>query len=208
MLLKMMPFFVLLYVSNALAGRCSVFFRLVSHKGVIKVKNKTSQEVIRELGLQPLPGEGGYYRETYRSHETIKVSFADETMQVIRNLNTQIFYMVTESSFSALHRLRQDEIYHFYEGHPAEIFLIYANGTSRIVRLGTNFNDGETPQLLVPAGTWQGVRLPENQKGYSLMGTSVSPGFDFADFELADRKKLVSELPEMRFLIERYTREE
>lgn len=172
------------------------------------MKTKTAEQVIHKLNLQPLPAEGGYYRETYRSKNIINITFPGETTAVERSLNTQIYYLVTEDSFSALHRLKQDEIYNFYDGLSAEIFLIYQDGTSKVIRLGNDLAQGETPQLLIPAGTWQGVRLATGQKGYSLMGTSVSPGFEFADFELGDRKKLINQLPNLKSLIKTYTRAE
>jgi uncharacterized protein len=208
-MLRSLLFFLIIFtfMPQAKASRCRELLRLIQFRGE-EMKTKTAEQVIQKLALRPLPGEGGYYRETYRSKNNINVTFPGETTPVERSLNTQIYYLVTEDSFSALHRLKQDEIYNFYDGLAAEIFLIYQDGTSKVIRLGKDIAQGETPQLLIPAGTWQGVRLATGQKGYSLMGTSVSPGFEFADFELGDRKKLINQLPNLKSLIETYTRAE
>lgn len=165
-----------------------------------------ASDVIQMLGLQPLPGEGGYYRETYRSKEVVEITFPGEEKSVARSLNTQIYYMVTEESFSVLHRLKQDEVYHYYSGLPSELFLIFPSGGAKIVKLGPNINKGEIPQLLIPAGTWQGVRLENGRAGWSLMGTSVSPGFDFSDFEAGTRERLVEQYPDLKNLITLYTK--
>lgn len=169
---------------------------------------KNAEEVIAMLGLVPLPKEGGFYRETYRSPDQIQVqwSAADSDGLSIRSLSTQILYMVTQDSFSALHRLKQDEVYHFYSGLPAELFLIFPSGVSKVVTLGSDLSAGQSVQIVVPRGTWQGVRLAEKLSGYSLMGTTVAPGFEFEDFELGDRERLIAQYPEVSELITKYTR--
>jgi predicted cupin superfamily sugar epimerase len=159
-----------------------------------------SDEVIKYLDLKPLPGEGGFYRETYRSNLII------EKTGKTRSIQTQIYYLVTEESFSVLHRLKNDEIYHYYGGGAAEILLISPNGKFSIEKLGNDLRNGEKPQILIPSNYWQGVRLLNSASNWSLMGTSVSPGFEFEDFELGNRLKLVSQYPENESLILKYTR--
>lgn len=164
------------------------------------------QEIIQKLGLEPLPGEGGFYRETYRSPEKVKIPNKGSGTHIDRSLSTAIYFMVTPSNFSALHRIVQDEVYHFYAGQPVELFLIGEDGKHQLLTLGNNILENQLPQIVVPGGTWQGARLKAGSNGWSLMGTTVAPGFDFADFELGDRSQLLKSHPELKQLIVLYTR--
>lgn len=166
-------------------------------------------QVIAALGLQPLPGEGGFYKETYRSPQTVSIILPGHTETVTRATSTQIFYLVNNESFSVLHRLKQDEVYHFYGGSPAELLLIYPDGRFVVERLGSDFLNGEKVQVTIPAGVWQGVRLSHGNFDWSLMGTTVAPGFEFADFELGIRDDLLKNTTseKLKQLIIKYTRE-
>jgi predicted cupin superfamily sugar epimerase len=155
----------------------------------------TAEELINALGLQPLPGEGGYYRETYRSTESLGN----------RSLATAIYYLLTPDMFSALHRLPSDEIFHFYCGDCVSLLQLHPNGNGRIVTLGPDIARDQSPQIVVPAGVWQGSRLVEGGQ-YALLGTTMAPGFDFADYEAGDRAELVRRYPAFRELIEQLTR--
>jgi predicted cupin superfamily sugar epimerase len=135
----------------------------------------TAQQIIDMLQLRPLPREGGWYRETYRA----ALRLADAG----RDAATAIYYLLTPDTFSALHRLPSDEVFHFYLGDPVEMLQVDpASKTGKLVTLGTDLLAGHRPQVVVPRGVWQGSRL---QRGgaFALMGTTMAPGFDFADYE-------------------------
>lgn len=154
-----------------------------------------AEHLIARLGLQPLPDEGGYYKETYRSSQKLGE----------RSLSTAIYYMLTSNANSKLHRLKSDEIYHFYFGDPVQMLLLYPNGESRVVFLGHNFLASQKSQFLVPEGTWMGSMVIEGEHGYAFMGTTVSPGFEFSDFELGDQGELIDMYPQHKGLIQELT---
>ncbi len=147
-----------------------------------------AEYIIKKLALKPHP-EGGYYREIYRSEEKINSLALPKRYGGDRNFSTSIYYLLKEGEYSRLHRLKSDEIYHFYLGASVEIFLVYPKGKIETKILGNNLEEGEYPQIIVPKNVWQGLRLVGNGL-FSLMGTTVSPGFDYNDFELGDEKKL------------------
>lgn len=165
-------------------------------------------EIIRILNLQPLRGEGGYYAETYRSVESLAgTALPGRYGGTGRSFGTAIYYLLSSEpdSFSALHRLKTDEMYHFYLGDPVEMLLIEPGGTGRIVRLGPDLAGGECVQFCVPAGVWQGSRLVEGG-AWALMGTTMAPGFDPMDFELGERAVLAAAYPQLAPLIQALTR--
>jgi predicted cupin superfamily sugar epimerase len=156
----------------------------------------TAAEVIAALELRPLPREGGYYRETYRSAES------HSTVQ--RSLCTAIYYLLTPETFSALHRLPSVEIFHFYAGDAVSMLQLWPEGSGRIVTLGPDLRARQLPQVIVPAGVWQGTWLPFNGV-FALLGTTMSPGFDFADYEAGDRAILTRSYPAFAEVIARLT---
>lgn len=162
----------------------------------------TAKEIIEKLGLQPLPHEGGYYRETYKSDETTKPCDSNLT----RSLSTAIYYLVTPDSFSALHRVKSDEMFHFYSGDAVEMIQITDDGKLSRITLGSDVLRGESPQVVVPKGVWQALRLKKGGR-WALMGTTVSPGFEFEDFELGNREKMNGLFPRLEDDINGYTRE-
>ena len=167
----------------------------------------TAEEVIKKLNLKPLPEEGGYYRETYRSNDKgLPTSLVGIDKPGKRNIATAIYYLVDEESFSALHKIKSDEIFHFYAGDTVEMFQIDTNGKGRIIELGSNFMDGQEPQVLVTRGHWQGLRLKKGGR-WALLGTTVSPGFEFEDFEVGKRDSLLKAFPQHTDHIMRFTRE-
>jgi predicted cupin superfamily sugar epimerase len=121
-------------------------------------------------------------------------SFIPEAGEERRSHSTAIFYLITPDQFSAIHRIKSDEIFHFYCGDPVELLVLQDGQDGKIYTLGVNFHDGNVPQLVVPAGAWQGARLKYGGK-WALLGTTVSPGFDFADFELGNRASLLNSFP-------------
>jgi uncharacterized protein len=168
----------------------------------------TASELISLLGLTPLPIEGGYFRETWRSNLVLTPSSLPLRYTSDKSLGTAIYYLLTSdpNSFSALHRLPTDEIYHFYLGDPVEMLLLTGDGAARRVILGQNIAAGENVQLAVPAGTWQGSRLVGGGK-YALLGTTMSPGFDPADYEPGVRAELIARFPQHAASIRALTRD-
>lgn len=169
----------------------------------------TSVDIQRRYNLAPLPGEGGFFRETFRDDRTLDIPVAGSTAPLRRAASTAIYYLVDERNFSNLHALTATETYHFYDGSPAELLLIWPNGDHRVITLGRDLALGHVPQFTIPAGVWQGVRLGQGPYEWSLMGTTVAPGFEFEDFRLGRRAELLSMFPSpgLAELITRYTRE-
>jgi predicted cupin superfamily sugar epimerase len=164
------------------------------------------EDLKQMLGLQPLPTEGGYYAESYRSDEKLPGGCLPKRYTGERCFGTAIYFLLTVENFSALHKLASDEIYHFYLGDPVELLLLRDDGSGEIVTMGNNLNRGMRPQLAVPRGTWQGSRVKPGGS-FALLGTTVSPGFAFADFELANRDSLLASYPDFSEMIQRLTRE-
>lgn len=168
----------------------------------------TAQDYISSLNLQPHP-EGGYFAETYRADETIPAHALPDRFGEARAFGTAIYFLLESHHISALHRIKSDEIWHFYAGAPLEVFVIYPDATLRVIRLGSNPDRGEVFQAVVPAGCWFGskpfVELTSTNTPFSLVGCTVAPGFDFADFEMADRAALLTEYPQHRTVIDMLT---
>jgi len=158
----------------------------------------TSDELIALLELEPLAGEGGYFRQTYRSLRVVSDA------AVARPLGTCIYYLLTPESFSAFHRLSADEIFHFYLGDPVEHVRLALSGTT-ITTLGQNVEKGECVQLIVPAGVWQAARLMPGGS-WALMGTTMCPGFADEDHIIGKRDELIASFPEYKELITELTR--
>jgi predicted cupin superfamily sugar epimerase len=165
----------------------------------------TAQQVIDQLKLVPLTIEGGHFRETYRAPLTIPGKALPSEYTGDRNVSTAIYYLLTPETFSAIHIVRSDEAFHFYAGDPVEMLQLWPDGTSRVVFIGNNLAAGHEPQLVVPAGVWQGCRLTRGGR-WALMGCTVAPGFDYADFELADRGELTRRHPEHTEMIAALTK--
>lgn len=154
----------------------------------------TADELIRQLNLQPHPREGGYFRETYRSASSIPASQLPAQYPGPRSICTAIYYLLSPGTFSALHRLPGDEIFHHYLGDTVEMLLLHPDGTAQTLRLGNNIAIGEQPQIVVPGGVWQGSRLVDGGN-VALLGCTVAPGFDYADYEHGNRDALLARYP-------------
>jgi uncharacterized protein len=141
--------------------------------------------------------EGGSFKETYRS----------PLMAGNRNVSTGIYFLLEDADFSAFHRIQSDEMWHFYDGNPLNIYEIDPSGELTVHILGLNFPLGEKPQIVIKAGSWFASRV-KGEIGYTLVGCTVAPGFDFADFELAGRQALQAVYPAHADLIRELTREE
>lgn len=148
-------------------------------------ENHNTEELIELFQLQPLPMEGGYYRETYRSKDVVEG----------KSVSTAIYYLLTPETCSILHRLPSDEVYHFYLGDAVEMLLLSPDGEGQIIELGPNIRSGQRVQMVVPANTWQGSRLIKPGT-FALMGTTMAPGFEFSDFEPAQRDALIPGYPQ------------
>jgi len=164
----------------------------------------TANEIIRKLDLKPLDGEGGFYRETYRSDINISAREAGVCSDGLRRVSTAIYFLVTPESFSALHRVKSDEIFHFYSGDPVDMVQIDSNGKLATYTLGPDVLNGQTPQILVPRGNWQALKL-HSGGSWCLMGTTVAPGFEFSDFELGDRNEMLKLFPHLTTTITDFT---
>lgn len=152
----------------------------------------TAEDVIDRLGLVPLPGEGGFYRETFRSAGVLPPSaLPARYTSGERRWGTAIYYLLTPETYSALHRLQSDEMYHFYAGDPVEMLTVDGDLTAREVVLSNRLIGNEQCQWLVPAGVWQGSRLSKGG-AWALLGTTVVPGFEFADWALASAGEIAA----------------
>jgi len=154
----------------------------------------TAQEIIEILNLQPHPVEGGYFRRTYES----------EQRTAKRRIGTAIYYLLTPDTFSHLHRLASDEIFHFYLGDPVEMLQLFPDGSGRTVIIGSDLARGMQPQVVVRRGVWQGTRLVAGGS-FALLGTTVTPGFEYEDYEHGSRAALVDAYPRFASHIEALT---
>jgi uncharacterized protein len=159
----------------------------------------TAEEVIRLLDLKPLTIEGGYFRETYRSPEQLA------RPEGKRSLATAIYYLLTPETFSQMHRVPGEEIFHFYVGDAVEMLQIAPDGSGEVIAMGGNIAAGMRPQHVVPGGYWQGARLREGGK-FALLGTTMSPGFDYADYETSTRDELARRFPQHSGMLRVLTR--
>jgi predicted cupin superfamily sugar epimerase len=164
----------------------------------------TAEQVIQRLKLVPLTIEGGYFRETYRSELVVPAGALPSDFGGDRNISTAIYYLLTPNTFSAIHIVKSDETFHFYAGDAVEMLQLWPDGSARIVIISNDLAAGHEPQLVVPAGVWQGCRLIRGGK-WALMGCTVAPGFDYSDFALADRTKLIASYPAFAEMIEALT---
>lgn len=165
------------------------------------LKHMTAEEWIARLGLERHP-EGGWFRQTYRSPESLPATALPSRFPTAHPVSTAIYFLLRGSEFSALHRLKADEIWHFYDGSPLTLHVIAPDGAASSLALGPG-----SFQAVVPAGCWFGAVLDDaSPESFALVGCTVAPGFVLEDFELADRVRLIEQYPQHRALIERFTR--
>jgi predicted cupin superfamily sugar epimerase len=175
------------------------------------------EEIVAGLGLSPHP-EGGFYKETYRATDVLSRAALDSIpasgggfaagpgrFRGDRPASTAIFFLLRKGEFSALHRIASDEVWHFYAGAPLDIVCLHEDGRREDLRLGMDLPAGALPQRMVPAGTWFGSRLAA-PGGFALVGCTVAPGFDFADFELGTREDLLRRFPHHAGIVGELTR--
>jgi hypothetical protein len=165
----------------------------------------TAEQIIKFFKMQPLRQEGGFYIETYRAVEQLKKEILPEGFSGDRNFSSTILYLLTAQTISLMHRLKSDEMFHFYLGSPVTMLQLHPGGRSELVTLGPQVLDGQVVQALVPKGVWQGAFIQPGGK-FALMGCSVAPAFDEQDFEVGQRDVLLAQYPDLRELILRLTR--
>lgn len=155
---------------------------------------------IEKLNLKAHP-EGGFYKETFRSSEIIS-GLNNENFHP-RNISTSIYFLLRSSDISAFHRIKSDELWYFHAGSSLTIYCLKDTGHTEII-IGSNPERGESFQAVIPANTWFGAKVNQPDS-YTLVSCSVAPGFDFNDFELAERKKLLTSYPSNKTIIEALT---
>jgi hypothetical protein len=159
----------------------------------------TAGEIKALLNLAPHPVEGGFFRRTYTSAGTVELPRGP------RAQGTAIYYLLETGAFSEMHVLESDEIFHFYLGDPVEMLQLYPDGDSAVLTLGPDLSVGQQVQVVVPAGVWQGTRLLGNGK-VALLGCTVTPGFDFADYRNGGYEELSERWPDQAERIRALTR--
>ena len=164
----------------------------------------TVQQLIQQYNLQPHP-EGGWYKETYKSDEYISGSTLPERFGGSRVFSTAIYFLLEQGNFSAFHRIKSDECWHFYAGDPLVIYVMQLNGRLDIIHLGNDIEKGQVFQFVVPANCWFASR-PAPGSTFCFVGCTVAPGFDFTDFELAKASSLTALFPQQKAIIEELCR--
>jgi hypothetical protein len=159
----------------------------------------TAEEIKSLLKLEPHPYEGGCFRQTYVAHERVELERGS------RSVGTAIYYLLEPGTFSEMHCLASDEVFHFYLGDPVEMLQLFPDGSSAVFTLGPDLQAGQQVQLVVPAGVWQGARLVGDGK-VALLGCTVTPGFDYADYQSGSYTQLADKWPAEAELIRALTR--
>jgi predicted cupin superfamily sugar epimerase len=155
-----------------------------------------------KFDFKPIAQEGGYYFSTYRSEMTVPGAVAGSPPRLA---GSAIYFLMGPGDFSALHQLQEDEIYHYYDGSPIALLQLFPDGTGSVTICGPEFWKGQLPQVVVRRGTWQGSR-PVDARDYSLLGTTMCPGFTASDFHLGKREELVKAFPKFAAEIVSLTR--
>jgi len=166
----------------------------------------TAEELIALLQLQPHPKEGGFFRETYRSADRLAAAHLPGRYGSDRSASTAIYYLLTPTSISPLHRLATDEVFHFYLGSPVRMLHLGPGKEAREIILGPDVAAGHQLQVVAPRGVWQGSVL-EPGGSFALLGCTVAPGFEYADYEHGQRAELTVQFPEHAEMIRRLTGE-
>ncbi len=165
------------------------------------------QKLIEKLHLEPLEMEGGLFFQSYRSPDEIPLEHLPKRYPSRRRFSSAIYYLLTNEadSFSTMHKLLTDEIYHFYLGDPVEMLLLYPDNSSKRIILGKDILGGQSVQYVVLHGIWQGLHVLPGGK-YALLGTTMAPGFERDEFVLGHRADLVKKYPQEKALIHKLTR--
>lgn len=162
------------------------------------------EDIIHQFKLEPHP-EGGYFRETYRSSGVIKEEHLSSQFNGSRHFSTCIYFLLTSNSFSAFHKINQDEIWHFYKGSSLSLHVLSPEGHHTVITIGSDIEKGEIPQYVVPAGHYFAAEV-NKESSFAFVGCTVSPGFDFRDFDLPKRSLLLQKFPQHSNIITTLTR--
>jgi predicted cupin superfamily sugar epimerase len=163
-----------------------------------------ANQLIQQYKLQPHP-EGGWYKQTYKSNEQIAATALPERFGANRAFSSAIYFLLEQGNFSAFHRIKSDECWHFYAGDPLLIYIIEENGELKIISLANDLEKDQSFQYVVPANCWFASR-PASKSEYCFVGCTVSPGFEFEDFELANATELSAIYPKHKKIIEQLCR--
>ena len=164
----------------------------------------SAQQLIALYNLQPHP-EGGWYKETYQSKEQIDADSLPERFGGSRAFSTAIYFLLEQGNFSAFHQIKSDECWHFYTGDPLVVYVLQQDGTLDEIMLGNDITNGQLFQYVVPANCWFASR-PATDSKFCFVGCTVAPGFDFADFEMADAAVLSALYPQHQTAIQELCR--
>jgi uncharacterized protein len=167
--------------------------------------NYTADDIISRFDLKPLPNEGGWYNEIFRSPEMIDRAALASRYPGPRAYSTAIYYMITPQNSSKMHKVASDEIFCFHLGGAAKMLLLCPGGRVETPVLGTDLDAGEMPQVIVPAGTWMGIMMKNENEPFSLMSCIVAPGFEFEDYTHADKQNILKTYPAVAEMIEKLT---
>ena len=157
------------------------------------------KKLIKQFEMQPHP-EGGWYKQTYKSNEQVAAAALPGRFGGDRSFSTAIYFLLEKGNFSAFHRIKSDECWHFYAGDPLLIYIIEQTGELKVISLGSDHESGQSFQYVVPANCWFASR-PAPESEYCFVGCTVSPGFEFDDLELADATVLSTIYPQHKHII-------
>jgi predicted cupin superfamily sugar epimerase len=166
--------------------------------------DKNARYWIGRLRLEAHP-EGGYFRQTYKAELVLPKAALPAGFMGARAASTAIYFLLEGKNFSAFHRLRSDELWHFYAGEPLVVHVIEPEGKYSVILLGRDLEEGQVPQAVVRAGCWFASHVAD-WESFAVVGCTVAPGFDFEDFEMGKREELGARYPQHREVIERLTR--
>ena len=165
--------------------------------------NTEAKKIIETLALQKHP-EGGFFKEVYRSKETIPNTVLGTHFEGDRHYSTSIYFLLTSEHFSAFHKINQDEIWHFYKGSCLLLHIISKEGNYQKILIGNDLEKGEVPQFVVNGGDWFAAEIP-TKESFAFVGCTVAPGFDFKDFTMPNRQELIAEFPKHKEIITQLT---
>ncbi len=164
----------------------------------------TVEAYVQMLQLEPHP-EGGFYKRTYESELLLRADALPENFTGDRHASTAIYFLLGGTDFSAFHRIKSDELWHFYDGGGLHIYVIHPNGEGEVLKLGNDLQKGYSFQQVVKAGCWFASK-PVAENSFSLVGCTVAPGFAFADFEMAEKEEMLKAYPQHQEWIEQLCR--
>lgn len=169
----------------------------------ISQQSNEVKKLIKYLNLSPHP-EGGFFSENYRSSGVIDKAGLPDSYSGNRSFSTAIYFLLPQGHISHFHKVISDEIWHFYGGGPLKLIEIASDGSLNETIIGSDIYEGQSLQYVVPANTWFAA-FPLEDVDYSLVGCTVSPGFDYKDFSLGKKSELMEEFPQHKELFEKYS---